>query len=106
MARRNRRQSQQPTTRGRLQLLALESRDAPAVFTVLNNNDSGPGSLRDAITQANATVVADTINFDATFFSTPRTISLASTLAITQDLSIVGPGAANATINGGGTVED
>ena len=99
MARRNRQQSQQPAKRGRLRLLALESRDAPAVFTVLNNLDAGAGSLRDALTQANATVVADTINFDATFFSTPRTISLLTALPnVTQDVSITGPGATLLTV--------
>jgi len=99
MARWNRQQSQQPTKRGRLRLLALESRDAPAVFTVLNNNDSGAGSLRDALTQANVTVAADTINFDATFFSTPRTISLLTALPnVSQDVSITGPGASLLTV--------
>ena len=33
-------------------------------FVVTNNNDSGLGSLRDAITNANATVGKDTISFD------------------------------------------
>src|SRR6478609_1399547 len=94
MARRNLQQTQKPSKRGRLRLLALERRDAPAVFTVLNANDSGAGSLRDAITQANATVAADTINFDTGVFSTPQTISLLTALpAVSQDVSINGPGA-------------
>jgi hypothetical protein len=35
-------------------LEVLEDRTAPSVFTVLNTNDSGPGSLRQAILNANA----------------------------------------------------
>ncbi len=35
-----------------------------ATFTVLNTNDSGPGSLRQAILDANATPGADTIAFN------------------------------------------
>jgi len=56
---------------------------------VANANDSGPGSLRAAM----ATGISS-IGFDATFFSSPRTISLLSPLPfINGDLSIVGPGA-------------
>jgi len=35
-----------------------------ATFTVINTNDAGVGSLRDAITQANLTTAADEIRFD------------------------------------------
>ncbi|HEV3237956.1 MAG TPA: hypothetical protein VGZ25_13275, partial [Gemmataceae bacterium] len=41
----------------------LEDRTAPAVFTVTNTADSGLGSLRQAILDANAAVGADTIQF-------------------------------------------
>ena len=34
-----------------------------AIFTVTNTNDSGPGSLRQAILDANASAGADTITF-------------------------------------------
>ncbi|HEY7116326.1 MAG TPA: hypothetical protein VH475_07065, partial [Tepidisphaeraceae bacterium] len=51
----------------------LEERLTPAVFTVGNILDSGAGSLRQAILDANALQGADTIVFDAVFFSTPRT---------------------------------
>ncbi len=37
---------------------------ASATFTVTNTNDSGPGSLRQAILDANALKGFDTINFD------------------------------------------
>jgi hypothetical protein len=35
-----------------------------ATFTVTNTNDSGPGSLREAITQANVNMALDTIEFN------------------------------------------
>src|SRR6267154_163593 len=47
----------------RLVLEELERRDAPAVFTVANVLDSGAGSLRQAMLDANALAGADTINF-------------------------------------------
>jgi parallel beta-helix repeat protein len=42
----------------------LEDRLAPATFTVLNPNDSGAGSLRQAILDANANPGADLITFN------------------------------------------
>ncbi len=47
----------------RLLLELLESRDAPAVFTVTTTADSGAGSLRQAILNANANAGVDTIRF-------------------------------------------
>src|SRR5947209_3085021 len=43
---------------------ALESRQLPATFLVSNTGDDGPGSLRQAILDANSTAGADTIGFD------------------------------------------
>jgi hypothetical protein len=73
-------------------------------LVVTNANDFGPGSLRDAINQANANAgVADLITFDPTFFSTPQTITLASgDLFITDPLTINGPGAGLVTLQGAG----
>jgi hypothetical protein len=51
-------------TRVRPLLEALEDRLAPATFVVNNINDSGTGSLRQAILNANATAAADTITFN------------------------------------------
>jgi hypothetical protein len=71
-----------------------------ATFTVTNTNDSGPGSLRDAITQANATAGADAINFS--IGSGLQTINLLSPLpAITETVAINGatqPGFAGAPL--------
>lgn len=78
---------------------ALESRIAPAVFLVENLLSDGPGSLRDAIAQANATPALDTISFAK---SLEGFISLAPNgeIAITAPLKIVGPGADKITISG------
>src|SRR5688500_7549020 len=46
-----------------LRLERLEAREVPAVFTVTTTGDSGPGSLRQAILDANARSGADTISF-------------------------------------------
>ena len=45
----------QATRRPRPALEALEGRALPSTFTVMNLADSGPGSLRAAITSANTT---------------------------------------------------
>jgi titin len=63
---RARRPGPQTTTSRRAfrpRLEVLEDRLAPAVFTVSNTNDSGAGSLRQAILSANATPGSNTINF-------------------------------------------
>ncbi|MFN3189263.1 MAG: dockerin type I domain-containing protein [Aureliella sp.] len=49
--------------RKRLGLEPLEDRRMLATFTVFSTGDSGPGSLREAITQANLTPANDTIEF-------------------------------------------
>src|SRR5260221_674530 len=79
-------------------LRELEHRLAPAIFTVVNTNDSGTGSLRAAITSANNSSGADSITFSLTL---PATITLASALPqITDGLTIDGPGPNNLTISG------
>ncbi|MCA9021529.1 MAG: hypothetical protein KDA74_15380, partial [Planctomycetaceae bacterium] len=69
-------------------------------FTVVNTNDSGEGSLRDAIEAANANAGADTISFDASLRG--RTIVLSDELLISDDLTITGLGAGLLTLDGNG----
>jgi hypothetical protein len=81
-------------------LLAPASPARAATFTVTNNNDAGPGSLRQAVADANAAAGPDTIDFAVT-----GTITLGSSLPpVTQALTITGPGSASLTISGGSTV--
>src|SRR5262249_2584300 len=76
----------------RPRLEALEDRAVPAMtFTVSNLNDSGTGSLRQAILDANGAAGADVIQFQA---GLTGTITLTSgELSVTHDLNIQGPGA-------------
>jgi CSLREA domain-containing protein len=68
---------------------------------VTNALDSGPGSLRQAMNDASQNIGADTITFDPAFFYTPRTIILTSGQLVTYDkVTIIGPGAALATVSG------
>ncbi|MGL4423754.1 MAG: hypothetical protein ACRCZF_24075, partial [Gemmataceae bacterium] len=49
--------------RGRLLMIPLEDRLTPATIVVTTPTDSGPGSLREAVTQANNSPGDDTITF-------------------------------------------
>jgi hypothetical protein len=80
-----------------------------ATFIVTNTNDSGPGSLRQAVVDSYTNSTEDVINFDPSVFSTPQTITLTTgQLSIPPDYSpgpftgvtINGPGAHLLTING------
>jgi hypothetical protein len=81
----------------RLQLEALEDRCLPSTLTVLNNLNSGAGSLRAEIAAAKS---GDTIVFDKSLKG--KTITLSSSeLYINKSLDIEGLGAANLAISGG-----
>jgi hypothetical protein len=91
----NRRSKQQPirnkvTPSRRLGLEPLEDRLAPATFAVTNTSDSGAGSLRQAILNANAQAGENTVVLSGV----QGIINLNSPLAdLSSDLSIVGLGA-------------
>ena len=75
----------------------LEDRRLLAIFTVENLADSGPGSLRQAILDANVATGADQIFVEA---GLTGTISLMSgQMTITDSVTINGTGAENLTIN-------
>ncbi|MEH2042837.1 DUF4347 domain-containing protein [Nostoc sp.] len=69
---------------------------------VTNTNDSGSGSLRQAILNANSTLGADTITFAGVFTdATPDIITLTSgKLTITDNITILGAGASNLIVSG------
>ncbi len=83
--------------------------DPPAStsFMVTNTNDSGAGSLRQAVMNSNISAGADTIEFDSSF-NTARTITLASQIIIDANddtaLTITGPGANLLTVSGNNAV--
>jgi Right handed beta helix region len=92
-------------TRARLALEPLEHRTVPAPFIVTNLNDGGAGSLRQAITDANADALADIINFAPGLTGTIN-LNLAGAddtnvggdLDILNPVSIQGPGAKVLTV--------
>ncbi|MEY2584273.1 MAG: hypothetical protein QOD80_299 [Verrucomicrobiota bacterium] len=61
----------------------------PIFHTVTNTNDSGPGSLRQAISDAQS---GDTIDFSSSLNGQAITLT-SGELTISRDVSIVGPGA-------------
>ena len=83
--------------RRRLSLQALEDRRVLATLTVLNLDDAGPGSLRQAVLDANAAAGNDTIVFSGI----AGTINLTGAeLDVTDPVQIQGPGADVLTIDG------
>jgi hypothetical protein len=85
----------------------LEVRLLPTAFPVTTTTDGGPGSLRQAIIDANAAPGADTITLPAgtytlTIAGTGEDAAAKGDLDITGDLTIAGAGAATTVIDGGG----
>ncbi|MBL8182549.1 MAG: right-handed parallel beta-helix repeat-containing protein, partial [Blastocatellia bacterium] len=88
-------------------LFAAVGAASAATFTVTNTNDSGVGSLRQAVLDSNTATTPDTIVFDASF-NVPRTITLLSAITINPTnadaTTITGPGANLLTISGNNAV--
>jgi hypothetical protein len=79
-------------------LWAVVGTAGAATFIVTNSNDSGAGSLREAITLANASAPPNTVSFDP---SVTGTILLTTgQIKVGAAMSIVGPGAGKLTIDG------
>ncbi|MFO0836093.1 MAG: choice-of-anchor Q domain-containing protein [Phycisphaerales bacterium] len=82
----------------RFECEALEARQLLATFTVTSLADSGMGSLRQAVTDANSLAGADVITFDA---SAHGAITLSGTeLVLAGELTIEGPGASELSVSG------
>ena len=73
-------------------------------YTVTNKHDSGSGSLRKAITDAENHPGADTITFSGAVTGTITLVSTLPTITDTDGLTIQGPGAGQLTISGNDTV--
>ena len=81
-----------------LSALCLIALSVEAVtITVSNGGDSGPGSLRQVLADAND---GDTIDFDSAFSG--GSISLLDPLVVDKSVTISGPGAANLWVIGSG----
>ena len=78
-----------------LRLQPLEDRTVPNAFTVANNHDAGAGSLRQAVLDANAHAGADTIVVAPSVHQIKLT---SGELAVTGDVSVLGPGAGRLTV--------
>lgn len=76
----------------------LEDRAVPAIFTVVNVNDAGAGSLRQAVLDAAAAAGDDNIVFDAKLAG--QTIKLASVIAIDDVYGLAIDGGKAVTVSG------
>jgi hypothetical protein len=78
----------------------LEDRYVPSTFTVSNLLDSGSGSLRQAILDANANPGADTITFSPGLQGTITLARTSGELYVTDSVTITGPGADQLAVSG------
>ena len=76
-------------------LLSTSAASADTI-TVINTNDSGPGSLRQALVDAND---GDRINFDSSL-NGQRILLTSGQLNVDKDVTISGPGAKNLAVDG------
>ncbi len=80
-----------------LTLERLEDRTVPTTFMVMNLNNAGAGSLRQAVLDANASAGADTVEFAP---AARGLIVLASQINVTDELAVSGPGPAALSVSG------
>jgi hypothetical protein len=89
-------------------LFAILGGSLAATLTVTNTNNTGTGSLRQAVLDSNTLAGSDTIVFDPVVFGTPQTITLASVITINpatgDSLTIIGPGEDLLTVSGNNAV--
>jgi hypothetical protein len=98
--------AQQNATKQRLTNLGSESKGLAEVgnalpantIVVTNTNDSGPGSLRDALAAANDGDTIDATGVSGTILLTSGELQIS-----TPDITINGPGAGTLAINGNAT---
>jgi len=79
----------------RLRVPALEDRSLPATFMVTDGGDAGPGTLRQAIADANASPGADVVQFDPVQFQPQFPVQINITgghMTVSDPLTIIGPG--------------
>lgn len=86
--------------RPRPELLERRELLAAAIFEVTNTNDSGDGSLRSAVLAANENPGADVIKFARGVHGEIELDAANGELAITDDLTIRGPGADKLAVSG------
>ncbi len=87
------------TAAGLALVLGCPAAARAATYIVTNTDDAGPGSLRQAVLDANANPGADEIVFAATV---SETIALSSgPIDVSDSVTVSGPGQANLTIDGG-----
>lgn len=86
-----------------LMAMVLAGPAQAAPFAVTNTADSGAGSLRQAISDANGSVGEDTIAFDPSLSG--QTITLGSQLAVADSAGLtIDGGSANITVSGNNAV--
>src|SRR5262245_56360130 len=90
-----------PSAQGEAGSMRPSNASPATIIVVTNTNDSGPGSLRQALVDAND---GDTINFDPSLVA--QTITLTSgQLYIRRDVTVTGPGAPFLTVDGNAHIQ-
>jgi autotransporter-associated beta strand protein len=89
-----------PAPRAQIALEVLECRVTPTVFTVTTLQDSGSGSLRQAIASSNSAGGSNQIVFSGLAASGVIMLTSGALPSITDNLEIAGPGSSVLTVSG------